>query len=45
MVELVEQDIKTDIVNIINPHNMFKKTDMFVHDRKKNKRHKLNFYK
>lgn len=27
MVELVEQDIKTDIVNIINPHNMFKKTE------------------
>lgn len=27
MVELVEQDIKTDIVNIINPHNMLKKTE------------------
>lgn len=27
MVELVEQDIKADIVNIINPHNMFKKTE------------------
>lgn len=27
MVELVEQDIKTDIVNIINTQNMFKKTE------------------
>ena len=27
MVELVKQDIKTDTVNIINPHNMFKKTE------------------
>ena len=27
MVELVEQDIKTEIVNIINAHHMFQKTE------------------